>query len=90
MGRRGSELSGISDNNVDEQEDPQHDEIVEHSNKYKLYLENNQLVQPSEPKEWAGKARPIDQFDITKQKRQDQGKAKEFLSVNTKPIAGIA
>ena len=76
MQRRGSELSGISDNNIEEDErNPENIDLVQNAkgNAFSNNQEKSLLL--SKKKE----TRPIDGYDITKIKGKDSAKNKGFL-----------
>ena len=73
--RRGSELSGITDNNVDEEEPNLGVEDFKHNNSHHAFLVLNKLQAPQEPSSWKDKARPIDSYDVSKRPEDSQGKS---------------
>ena len=64
--RRGTELSGITDNNVDEDEEINERCDYRHNDSHIAFLIKNKIQTPEAPENWNQVSRPIDKYDITK------------------------
>ena len=64
--RRGTELSGITDNSVDEDEEINERCNYRHNDSHIEFLIKNKIQTPEAPENWNQVSRPIDKYDITK------------------------